>query len=343
MNNVQSCPEMTQDFRFIGGAWQPIVENFEQLKAVLELDEAWFAITGIDITSLRADQKFLAYLDSDKNGKIRTDEIKDAIKFMAEVLKDGSGFEQQSRELLLEALNTDVPAGSELLATAKQILCNLGKADSPSIALTDVSNEKQIKNCVLCNGDGIITPDSVDEKLAGIINLAIKQAGAETDLSGAAGINAKRLDDFTAAAKALLEKAPEFDVLISAEAKGIPLVYEMARQAKSEKYVVARKASKLYMRNVVSVKVNSITTDHEQMLCLDFEDASYMKGKRVLIVDDVISTGESLKALEHLVSEVGGIICGKMTVLAEGEAADRDDIIYLEKLPLFDKDGNVLE
>lgn len=146
-----------------------------------------------------------------------------------------------------------------------------------------------------------------------------------------------------AAAKALLEKAPEFDVLISAEAKGIPLVYEMARQAKSEKYIVARKASKLYMRNVVSVKVNSITTDHEQMLCLDFEDAAYMKGKRVLIVDDVISTGESLKALEHLVNEVGGIICGKMTVLAEGEAADRDDIIFLEKLPLFDKDGNVLE
>ena len=145
-----------------------------------------------------------------------------------------------------------------------------------------------------------------------------------------------------AAAKALLEKAPEFDVLISAEAKGIPLVYEMARQAGSEKYIVARKASKLYMRNVVSVKVNSITTDHEQKLCLDFEDAAYMRGKRVLIVDDVISTGESLKALEHLVNEVGGIICGKMAVLAEGEAASRDDIIYLEKLPLFDKDGNVI-
>ncbi len=146
-----------------------------------------------------------------------------------------------------------------------------------------------------------------------------------------------------AAAKALLEKAPEFDVLISAEAKGIPLVYEMARQAGCEKYIVARKASKLYMRNVVSVKVNSITTDHEQVLCLDFKDAEYMKGKRVLIVDDVISTGESLRALEHLVNEVGGIICGKMTVLAEGEAADRDDIIFLEKLPLFDKDGNILD
>ena len=145
-----------------------------------------------------------------------------------------------------------------------------------------------------------------------------------------------------AAAKALLEKAPEFDVLISAEAKGIPLVYEMARQAKSEKYIVARKGSKLYMKDVVTVKVNSITTDHEQILCIGKDDADYMKGKRVLIVDDVISTGESLKALEHLVNEVGGNICGKMTVLAEGEAADRDDIIYLEKLPLFDKEGNVI-
>ena len=145
-----------------------------------------------------------------------------------------------------------------------------------------------------------------------------------------------------AAAKALLEKAPEFDVLISAEAKGIPLVYEMARQAKSEKYIVARKGSKLYMKDVVTVKVNSITTDHEQILCIGKDDADYMKGKRVLIVDDVISTGESLKALEHLVNEVGGNICGKMTVLAEGEAADRDDIIFLEKLPLFDKEGNVI-
>lgn len=146
-----------------------------------------------------------------------------------------------------------------------------------------------------------------------------------------------------AAAKALLEKAPEFDVLISAEAKGIPLVYEMARQAKAEKYIVARKGSKLYMKDVVTVRVNSITTDHEQILCIGKDDADYMKGKRVLIVDDVISTGESLKALEHLVNEVGGNICGKMTVLAEGDAADRDDIIYLEKLPLFDKEGNVIE
>ncbi|MBR2910338.1 MAG: hypothetical protein IKC05_01885, partial [Lentisphaeria bacterium] len=201
----------SQEFRLIGGAWQPVVANFEQLKAVLELDEAWFAITGIDTVSLRADQKFLEYLDSDKNAKIRTDEIKDAIRFMADVLKDGSGFEKGSTELALDTLNTDSPAGAELLSSAKQILCNLGKADAASISLADINDEKQIKNCALCNGDGIITPDAVDANLAAIINLAIKHAGAETDCTGAAGINAARLDTFTGAVKALLAWYQEAD------------------------------------------------------------------------------------------------------------------------------------
>ena len=145
-----------------------------------------------------------------------------------------------------------------------------------------------------------------------------------------------------ASAEELLKRAPQFDVLVSAEAKGIPLAYEMARQS-GKKYIVARKGPKLYMKDVVKVVVNSITTDHEQILCVGNEEAAFMKDKRVLIVDDVISTGESLKALENLVNAVGGNICGKMTVLAEGEAANRDDIIYLEKLPLFDKNGEPIE
>ena len=144
-----------------------------------------------------------------------------------------------------------------------------------------------------------------------------------------------------ACAKALLEKAPEYDVLITAESKGIPLGYEMARQAGNNRYLIARKAPKLYMKNVFTVKVNSITTDHEQTHCLDGDDAEYMKGKRVLIVDDVISTGESLKAVEELVNQAGGQIVGKMAILAEGDATERDDIIYLEKLPLFNPDGTV--
>ena len=143
------------------------------------------------------------------------------------------------------------------------------------------------------------------------------------------------------AAEQLLAKSPEFDIIITAESKGIPLAYEMARQAGIDDYVVARKAPKLYMQNVISTEVNSITTDHIQTLCLGQKEADMMRGKRILIVDDVISTGESLKSLETLVNQVGGNIVGKATVLAEGEAADRDDIIFLEKLPLFNADGTV--
>lgn len=143
-----------------------------------------------------------------------------------------------------------------------------------------------------------------------------------------------------ACASELLKKAPEHDIIITAESKGIPLAYEMARQAGEAKHIIARKKPKLYMRDVFTTTVRSITTDAVQTLCLDGEDAKLMQGKRVLIVDDVISTGESLRAIEELVAHAGGIIAGKMAILAEGEAADRDDILYLEKLPLFTPDGN---
>ena len=132
-------------------------------------------------------------------------------------------------------------------------------------------------------------------------------------------------------------------LLISAEAKGIPLIYEMARQSGQNKYFLARKAPKLYMSGVFDVKVNSITTAKEQHLYLDKADAELMRGKRILIVDDVISTGESLAAVEKLVEEAGGIIAGRMAILAEGDAQNRDDIIYLEKLPVFHADGTIKE
>lgn len=147
----------------------------------------------------------------------------------------------------------------------------------------------------------------------------------------------------TACAKALNERCPAHDVLITAESKGIPLVCEMARLNGNERYVLARKSIKLYMRNVFSAEVHSITTGHKQVLYLDGTDAEYMKGKRVVIVDDVISTGESLHALEALVEQAGGRIVGRMSILAEGDATLRDDLIYLEKLPLFDKNGEPLE
>ena len=143
-------------------------------------------------------------------------------------------------------------------------------------------------------------------------------------------------------AEALMKLAPEHDLIITAESKGIPLAYEMCRISGKNRYVLARKSVKLYMKNIVKCETKSITTDSVQTLFIDGDDAEFMRGKRVLIVDDVISTGGSLLSLENLVKTAGGNIVGKMTVLAEGEAADRKDIIYLEKLPLFDKNGKAL-
>ena len=146
-----------------------------------------------------------------------------------------------------------------------------------------------------------------------------------------------------ACAKELLARAPEYDYIITAEAKGIPLAHEMARQAGDSKYLLARKAPKLYMKDIIEFQVRSITTARQQTLYLDGADAALMEGKRILIVDDVISTGESLHALEALVEKSGGIIAGRMAILAEGEAQDRADLIYLEKLPVFNADGTVKE
>lgn len=137
-------------------------------------------------------------------------------------------------------------------------------------------------------------------------------------------------------AKALLKKCPEHDVIVSAEAKGIPLAYEMARQENKD-YVIARKGLKVYMPEYVNVEVRSITTLSLQKLYIGTDDINKIKGKRVLIVDDVISTGESLVALEKLVKKAGGEAVAKVAVLAEGDAADRKDIVFLEKLPVFPK------
>ncbi len=139
------------------------------------------------------------------------------------------------------------------------------------------------------------------------------------------------------AAAELLKRCPEHDVVVSAEAKGIPLCYEMARQG-CRQYVIARKSVKVYMRNCASVSVNSITTQNDQRLYLGDTDVDFLRGKRVLIVDDVISTGESLNALEKLMELCEAKVVGKAFVLAEGNAKYRDDIIFLEPLPVFIKD-----
>ena len=142
-------------------------------------------------------------------------------------------------------------------------------------------------------------------------------------------------------AEELLKRAPEYDYLIAPEAKAIPLLYEMARQSGAEKYFLARKVAKAYMSGVFEVNVKSITTAAVQRLIIDTADAEQIRGKRMLILDDVISTGESLHAMEELVTAAGGIVAGRMAVLAEGDAIERDDIIVLAPLPLFNPDGSV--
>ena len=139
----------------------------------------------------------------------------------------------------------------------------------------------------------------------------------------------------------LLKRAPEYDYLIAPEAKAIPLLYEMARQSGAEKYFLARKGAKAYMTGVFEVEVRSITTMHIQKLVIDTVDAELIKGRRILIIDDVISTGESLHAVEELVNKAGGIISGRMAVLAEGDAYETKDNITLANLPLFNADGSV--
>ena len=143
-------------------------------------------------------------------------------------------------------------------------------------------------------------------------------------------------------AEALARIAPSHDVMITAESKGIPLIHAMARTLGEGRYVLARKSVKLYMKDVVECTTQSITTSARQTLYIDGADAEYLKGKRVLIVDDVISTGGSLASLENLVNQAGGEIVGKMAILAEGDAIGREDIVYLAPLPLFNKEGKPL-
>ncbi len=137
-----------------------------------------------------------------------------------------------------------------------------------------------------------------------------------------------------ACATELLKKCPEFDVILTAEAKGIPLAYEMSRQS-GKQWIPARKGAKLYMRDPVVIEDQSITTTGKQTLVIDRKDIDYMNGKRILIVDDVISTGGSLHALGTLAAKSTGTVVGRCAALAEGDAAQRKDIVFLAPLPLF--------
>ena len=163
------------------------------------------------------------------------------------------------------------------------------------------------------------------------------------DLSIAAFICFGDAEITEAAAGAMLKKLEgiDYDYLFTAEAKSIPLIHEMARQSGAKKYFIARKGPKVYMPDPISVADRSITTLAQQMLFLGSDDAALIRGKKIVLMDDVISTGGSLKAMESLVAKAGGEVVAKIAVLAEGAAADRKDIMYLEKLPVFHADGSI--
>ena len=146
-----------------------------------------------------------------------------------------------------------------------------------------------------------------------------------------------------ACARELLKLVPaeEYDYMLTAEAKSIPLIHEMARQSGAAKYFIARKGPKAYMPDPIHVEDHSITTAGVQKLYLGRDDADLIRGKRILLMDDVISTGGSLHAMESLLEKAGGTVAGRVSVLAEGDAQKRPDIRFLAPLPLFNSDGTV--
>ncbi len=164
----------------------------------------------------------------------------------------------------------------------------------------------------------------------------------EEDLAIASFVILGDTELLTRAAPELASRLPEFDLLISAEAKGIPLIHEVARFFDMN-YIVARKSVKAYMRDPLVVEVDSVTTREKQVLCLDRCNADKIAGKKVAIIDDVVSTGASMEAVETLVQQAGGEVAARAALLAEGQARGREDIIYLEELPLFDGEGRPLE
>ena len=145
------------------------------------------------------------------------------------------------------------------------------------------------------------------------------------------------------AAKELAAMVKDADIVLTAEAKGIALAHEITRNLGRKEFIVARKSVKSYMQDPIEEVLHSITTNGEQRLYLDQCDVEKVRGKRVCLVDDVISTGESLQAMENLLHHVGAEVAYRLAILAEGKAADRKDITFLERLPLFRKTENGYE
>lgn len=144
------------------------------------------------------------------------------------------------------------------------------------------------------------------------------------------------------AAKQLLPKLPkDFDYIVTMESKGIPLAHDLSLLTNHPRSIVIRKSVKDYMKDPLTTPVKSITTGKPQELVLNGEDARLIKGKKIILVDDVVSTGGSMKAASNLLQQVNANIIARVAILAEGDAAKRKDLIYLQPLPLFNLDGSI--
>ncbi len=193
-------------FRRIGGDFQLRIDGFADLPGVLELDEAFWALNSIDIDTLRLDRRFLEFVDSDHNGKIRTDEVREAVRFVLAALRDGTGVDARCAALRLDAINPDSPDGPKILDAARVVLENIGRAEAEEISLPELQSEKEIRASAFHNGDGIIVPDPAHEEAFNArIQAIVATAGSRPDLSGTAGVGTDEIDAFTAGARAFLD------------------------------------------------------------------------------------------------------------------------------------------
>ena len=276
------------------------------------------------------DEQILAFYDLEPQAKVHVLVIpKQHIACVDEVNADNSGD-------IAHIFETIPVIAKELgLKDGYRVVTNCGQHGCQSVKHLHfhVLGGEQLNGRMVCHAKDSM--DSYTVNIAGVERDLIKYPVSDK-LDIAAFIMFGDVEVTEKAAEALLKICPEHDVVVSAEAKGIPLCYEMARQGCRE-YVIARKSIKVYMRNCVGVSVNSITTAEVQKLYLGDTDIAFLQGKRILIVDDVISTGESLAALEALMNKINANVVGKACVLAEGDAKNRKDIIFLEELPVFKK------
>ncbi len=205
MEKIEEKRSGQMEFRKIGGSYQLVIRNAEDLRRLLELDESHWALNSVGVASLRGDEQFYRFLDADMDGQIRTDEIKEAISWFLSTLKDFSGFEKQSDVLELHAIEDATPEGQELLDAARLVLSNLECSGSEELSLQQIRSDKEIVSCARQNGDGIIPPEAAEtSEVTDLVNAIIQRIGSLPDICGAEGADNTLLDQFIAEGSAYL-------------------------------------------------------------------------------------------------------------------------------------------